>query len=180
VRSTAHIAAIAKEKPLALASLGLCACVIGLGAASGQEYCVACTEPTAVYRCVIENARPGGQSLTRLCLTALTKDGGHASCSLKGGTVFDCNGPIKRVPWTAQETGRVLDPAAADAAPSKPDAKADTKSEPKTMVDLAKRANENLQKAGEDAKQQSQSTGQAIGNATKKTWECMFSLFFRC
>ncbi|HJZ32679.1 MAG TPA: hypothetical protein VKF35_16295, partial [Hyphomicrobiaceae bacterium] len=64
--------------------------------------------------------------------------------------------------------------------PSKPDAKADAKSEPKTMVDLAKRANENLQKAGEDAKQQSQSTGQAIGNATKKTWECMFSLFFRC
>ena len=149
-----------------------------------QEYCVSCTQPNAVYRCVIEDARPGGQSLTRLCLTALTKDGGHAACSLKGGTVFDCNGPIKRVPWTAQESGgRVLEPAAAanaTAAGAKPDPKSDPKGEPKTMVDLAKRANENMQKAGEDAKEQAQSAGQAIGNATKKTWECMFSLFFRC
>jgi hypothetical protein len=178
VKSRAHIAASPAGTVLIVASLPLCAYMLGLGRASAQEYCVSCTEPTAIYRCVIEDARPGGQSLTRLCLTALTKDGAHASCGLKGGTVFDCNGPVKRVPWTAEGTGRVAAPAAAE--PQAAKAGADSKGEPKTVVDLAKRANENLQKANEDAKGQAQTAGQAIGKATKKTWECMLSLFFRC
>jgi hypothetical protein len=48
------------------------------------------------------------------------------------------------------------------------------------MLDLAERANKNLQKANEDAKEQAQSAGQAIVKATKKTWDCMLSLFLRC
>jgi hypothetical protein len=182
VRSLTHITATARPngRPLIVAGVRLGAAIVGLGGASAQEYCVSCTQPNAIYRCVIEDARPGGQSLTRLCLTALTREGGHAACSVKGGTVFDCNGPIKRVPWTAQDSGRVAEPAAEpqakEAAP-----KADTKGgEPKTMLDLAKRANQNLQKANEDAKEQAQSAGEAIGNATKKTWDCMLSLFSRC
>jgi hypothetical protein len=181
VRRKVDIAIAPKDRPLTTASFCLSACLMGWGGALAQEYCVACTQPNAVYRCVIEDARPGGQSLTRLCLSALTKDGGHANCSLKGGTVFDCNGPIKRVPWTAQETGRVAEPAAQEQAnQAAAGAKSAPKGEPKTVVDLAKRANENMQKANEDMKDQAQSTGQAIGNATKKTWECMWSLFSRC
>jgi hypothetical protein len=181
VRRKVDIAIAPMGKPLTTASFWLCACLMGWGEALAQEYCVACTQPNAVYRCVIEDARPGGQSLTRLCMTALTKDGGHANCSVKGGTVFDCNGPIKRVPWTAQETGRVAEPAAQEPAnQGAAGAKSAPKGEPKTVVDLAKRANENMQKANEEMKDQAQSAGQAIGKASKKTWECMWSLFFRC
>jgi hypothetical protein len=177
VKSNAHIATAPAARSLVRASIGLCAGLGGCGVALAQEYCVACTQPNAVYRCVIEDARPGGQSLTRLCLTALTREGGHANCSVKGGTVFDCNGPVKRVPWAAQEPGRIAEPAAADPQSSQAPA---AKGEPKTVVDLAKRANENMQKANEEMKEQAQSAGQAIGKATKKTWECMLSLFFRC
>jgi hypothetical protein len=181
VRSQPHITTWPTGKPLIIAGVRLCSAIVGLGAASAQEYCVSCTQPNAIYRCVIEDARPGGQPLTRQCLTALTREGGHAACSVKGGTVFDCNGPIKRVPWTALENGRVAEPAPAQPAiQPAPGAKLEPKGEPKTMLDLAKRANENLQKANDDAKEQAQSAGQAIGNATKKTWDCMLSLFTRC
>jgi hypothetical protein len=181
VESKIHIAIAAAASPLIRLSVGLCAGLSGCGMALAQEYCISCTQPNAIYRCIIEDARPGGQSLTRLCLTAMTRDGGHASCSVKGGTVFDCNGPVKRVPWAAQEPGRVAEPAASEPQASEAaKGKAPPQGEPKTMVDLAKRANENMQKANEDMKEQAQSAGQAIGKATKKTWECMFSLFFRC
>ena len=72
--------------------------------ADAQEYCVACTEPGAVYRCVIDGARPGGgQSLQMLCVTSMAKEGKHATCGIKRGTVFDCDGPVKRVPWSGAE-----------------------------------------------------------------------------
>jgi hypothetical protein len=181
VRSQPHITTWPTGKPLFAAGARLCAAIVGLGAASAQEYCVSCTQPNAIYRCVIEDARPGGQSLTRLCLTALTREGGHGACSVKGGTVFDCNGPIKRVPWTAQDSGRVAAPSTEPQTNQPtPGGKSEPNGEPKTMVDLAKRANENLQKANEDAKEQAQSAGQAIGKATKKTWDCLLSLLSRC
>jgi hypothetical protein len=150
------------------------------GSAEGQEFCVACSDPPGTYRCVVDGAQPrGGQSLQMLCVTAMAKEGGHATCSVKRGTVFDCDGAVKRIPWTALEplsqpevsTSREAPaapakPAAAPAAPA-PDAP------PQTMVDLAKQANdktvEQVKKAGESVKQ-----------ATKKTWECVVSLFTRC
>src|SRR5436190_14434783 len=68
------------------------------GTAVAQEYCVACSEPNGLYRCVIDGAQPrGGQSLQLLCVTAMAKEGGHATCSVKRGTVFDCDGPVKRI-----------------------------------------------------------------------------------
>jgi hypothetical protein len=153
---------------------------LAAGSAEGQEFCVACSDPPGIYRCVIDGAQPrGGQSLQMLCVTAMAKEGGHATCSVKRGTVFDCDGAVKRIPWTALEplsqpevsTSREAPaapakPAAAPAAPA-PDAP------PQTMVDLAKQANdktvEQVKKAGESVKQ-----------ATKKTWECVVSLFTRC
>src|SRR5215510_8387944 len=75
---------------------------LGAGSAEGQEFCVACSDPPGIYRCVIEGAQPrGGQSLQMLCVTAMAKDGGHATCSVKRGTVFECDGAVKRVPWAA-------------------------------------------------------------------------------
>lgn len=154
--------------------LGLGVCVL-TARAEGQEYCVACTEPPAVYRCVIEGARPGGRySLKMLCVVAMTKEGGHGACSVKGGTVFDCKGPVKRVPWAAYNAAGepVPDAAPADAkAPSGP---------PQTVEEMVKRANkktaEQIRQANEKMKQQAES----LGEATKKTWRCITSFFTRC
>jgi hypothetical protein len=159
-----------------LASLALCAALCALAVqVAAQEYCVACTEPTAVYRCVIEGARPGGsQPLQMLCITAMAKEGRHGTCGVKGGTVFDCNGPVKRVPWTAQnnptQTGPGSEPT--QAPPVQSTAK-DPSQPPQTVEEMAKRAN---QKTAEQAK----ALGQSVGNATKKTWRCITSLFTHC
>lgn len=146
-----------------------------IGQAEAQEFCVACTEPTAVYRCVIEGARPGGgQPLQMLCVTTMAREGKHATCGIKRGTVFDCDGPVKRVPWSAAELP-VETPGAATAA-GKPEP--DPKEPPRTIVEMVKRANE--QKASDTAKDPSKSPGETIGDATKKSWNCLTSLFKDC
>jgi hypothetical protein len=168
-----------KAPPAPLAGLAFGAVVCALvGRAAAQEYCVACTEPPAVYRCVIDGARPGGsQPLQMLCITAMAKEGQHATCGVKGGTVFDCNGPVKRVPWTAYNTPQepVSPPPAAPKDPNQP---------PETVEEMAKQANkktvEQIQKTNENIKQQAQSLGEKVGDATKKTWRCISSLFTRC
>jgi len=138
--------------------------------ARAQEYCVACSEPSAVYRCVIDNAQPGGaQPLQVLCIQALTKAGGHGQCALKRGTVFDCNGPVKRIPWTAsaEETPAPLATPKAGPPPTDP------KEPPQTVKELADRANkqtvDDMKKANETFK-----------DNAKKTFECVTSLFSKC
>ena len=64
---------------------------------AAQEYCVACTGPDAVYRCVIEQANSTGMPLKMLCISTLARDGAHGTCAIRQGTVFDCNGPIRRI-----------------------------------------------------------------------------------
>jgi hypothetical protein len=146
---------------------------------------VACTEPAAVYRCVIDGARPGGkQPLQMLCVTAMAKEGRHGTCSVKGGTVFDCNGPVKRVPWAAYNEpaikGSVQEPPKQASKPPP----ADPAQPPQTVEEMARRANQNtaeqLRKANEDVKDKVQSFGQKVGDTTKKTWQCIASLFTRC
>jgi len=161
---------------------------LGGGPAGGQEFCVACSDPPGVYRCVIDGAQPrGGQSLQMLCVTLMAKEGGHATCSVKRGTVFDCDGAVKRIPWTALEATPGPDTQQAPDLPvasSKPAPAASSgptpDAPPQTMVDLAKQANEKtveqMKKAGESVKQ----AGETVKQATKKTWECVFSLFTRC
>lgn len=155
--------------------LGLGCCGLIVGEAWGQEYCVACKEPPAVYRCVIEGARPGGpQPLQALCVEAMTKEGRHAACGVKGGTVFECDGPVRRVPWAAPN-------AAAKPVAEAPPAPAKAPDEPpRTVEEMMKRANaktaEQLKEANEKAKTQAETLGRGLG----KTWRCLSSLFTRC
>jgi hypothetical protein len=158
------------------------------GVAEAQEYCVQCSEPNALYRCVIDGAQPqGGQPLQMLCVTAMAKAGGHATCSVKRGTVFDCDGPVKRVPWaaiTAPATAPQPQQPAAAGTQGDPASKPSSEGPPQTVVEMAKRANQQtadqMKKAGENITQGAKSMGDAVSNATKKTWECMTSLFTRC
>ena len=159
--------------------LGLLCCGVMVTRAVGQEYCVACTEPKAVYRCVIDGARPGGQQpLQLLCAMAMTKEGGHASCGAHSGTVFECDGPVRRVPWTTYNIGaeKASDPA--KAAPE------DKDEPPRTVEEMITRANaktaEQLRQANAKVKSQAEAVGQGLSDATKKTWRCLSSLFTSC
>jgi hypothetical protein len=121
-----------------------------------------------------------------LCVTAMAKEGQHATCSVKRGTVFDCDGAVKHVPWAALDAGQQPDaPQPLSAQPPPRPAPAATPSPapeapPKTMLDLAKQANEKtaeqMKKAGESVQQ----AGETMKQATKKTWDCVFSFFTRC
>jgi hypothetical protein len=164
-----------------LVGVGLGSLVMSVvGQAAAQEYCVACSEPNGLYRCVIDGARPrGGQSLQMLCVTAMAKEGKHATCSVKRANVFECDGAVKHVPWAALDSAPQPEtplplaiqsapkPAPAAAPSSAPDAP------PQTMLDLAKQANE---KTVEQVKK----AGESVKHATKKTWDCMLSFFTRC
>ena len=161
-------------------SLGLW--ILALASAAGaQEFCVACSEPSAVYRCVIDGAQPqGGQPLQMLCVTAMAKAGGHGTCSVKRGTVFDCDGAVKHVPWAALNAPPLAaaPPAPAPApTPPRPEAAAapDPTSEgpPQTVVEMAKRANQ-------QTSDQMKKAGENLSQGAKKTWDCMTSLFTRC
>jgi hypothetical protein len=159
--------------------LGAAFCAFN-GRAEAQEYCIACTQPNVIYRCIIEGAKPGGsQPLQMLCVTAMLKEGRHATCSPKGGTVFDCNGPVKRVSWAAHNAP--VSPPMPEAATQPPKA---PNQPPKTVEEMAKRVNEksaeDLKKANETIKDQATSIGQNVGDATKKTWRCIATLFTSC
>lgn len=166
--------------------LGVLVCSMA-GEARAQEYCVACSGPAALYRCVIEGAQPrGGQSLQLLCVTTMAKEGGHATCAVKRGTVFECDGAVKRIPWTALEASPAqpapaqpqpwVTPApkpepAAGPAPAPP--AGEPEAPPQTVLELAKRANEKTV-------EQMKKAGDTVKDATKKTWDCMLSFFTRC
>jgi hypothetical protein len=173
-----------------LVGVGLGALVTSVvGETAAQEYCVACTEPNGLYRCVIDGAQPrGGQSLQLLCVTAMAKNGGHATCSVKRANVFECDGAVKHIPWAALDSGpqpetplplAVQSEPAPNPAPTAAPSPAPN-APPQTMVDLAKQANEKtaeqVKKAGESVKQ----AGESVKQATQKTWDCVFSFFSRC
>ncbi len=165
--------------------------------AAAQEFCVSCEGPNAVYRCVLEGIGPEqAQPLKVVCVSTLAKTYNHATCSVRGGTVFDCNGPIKRI--NAQ--GRI--PSAPDG--SKPDPVVVVEppkpvpldnEPPQTVEEMAKRMNksagegvqktgtaigEGVQKTGSAIGTAFKKTGDAIGGAVKKTWTCMTTLFKTC
>jgi hypothetical protein len=186
----------------AVASVFVCAAgalATVMGAAQplrAQEYCVSCAGPAGLYRCVIDGARPGvTSSLQLLCVERMARDGGHASCSVKRGmTVFDCDAPVKRVAITDADAPPVNPVTAAPASSSvavgttvvppvlqsAPAAGASSKDEPKTMLEVAKRAKDatdaEFKKAGEQMKSSAEKTNTGFKNA----WRCVTTLFTRC
>ena len=76
------------------------------GQASAQEYCVVCKDPEATYRCSLKATKPAGMPLKLLCITTMAREGGHGSCSVQGGTVFDCRGPLKVVHVPGEASGK--------------------------------------------------------------------------
>ena len=158
--------------------------------ASAQEYCVACTAPDAVYRCIIEQAVPTGMPLKMLCISTLARDGAHGTCAIRNGTVFDCNGPVRRIAARApdappKDERAVTVPTAAPPQPAPPTGPA--AQAPKGSPAETKTAGSDPQTVEALAKQMSKSSSDALGNAgeaiagtTRKAWGCVASLFKAC
>ena len=144
--------------------------------ASAQEYCVGCTGPDTLYRCVIDGARPGSAvSLQALCVTALAKEGQHGACSIRRGVgVIDCNGAVKHVAVPAEGAAPVVAAPLPDPKPVQPD------SEPKTVAEMLQRAKEKSDKDWEKSSAQIKSNNEKVGSFFKKSWDCLASLFSKC
>lgn len=138
---------------------------------SAQEFCVACTGPTAVYRCVIGDAKQAqGQPLQQFCTTTLARQGGHADCGIRKGTVFDCDGPIKRI-------GAASPSPAASEKGSQPHAQKSAEPEkPKPRETVA----DTVRDLSRDTGKQVEKTGEAAKSTAKGVWNCVTSLFKSC
>jgi hypothetical protein len=161
--------------------------VAGSAGAGAQEYCVACTGPDALYRCVLDNAGPGQTpSLQLFCLTSIARDGNHAQCAVKRGvTVFDCNGPVKRVSMAALEAAKATAQAQPGVQSPQPQAQVPGQApaqqgEPKTLVEAMQRAKAASDRQWTKTGEQMKEAGQKTGDFFKKTFTCIGSLFTRC
>lgn len=167
--------------------------------AKATEYCVVCYAPDARYRCMTSDGREGpgtsqgtDQRAWLQCITQLARSGNHESCSIDKGSTAPCLGVVKQIDLATIDEPRPTEPAGpqqprtqgpapaaipADGEPAalppadnphpggEPAATAPAANEPGIM----EKSKENLEKAGG-----------AIGDAAKKSWECMSSLFKKC
>jgi hypothetical protein len=164
--------------------------------ALAQEYCVGCKGPKALYRCVLERSQPTDIPLKTICTATLARQGRHASCEIRSGTVFDCDAPIRRidVKTAAEALSKPYDPiektpplaAGTDATAPKPSLPPDQPPAPKhaageTPPDAPKRPPA-LSWGGltEGLTRTTRKTGEAITDGTRKTWNCVASLFKAC
>jgi hypothetical protein len=165
--------AIARHSNAAGAPLGLLFLLLGPVGLEAQEYCVTCTGPDALYRCVITDARPGvAPSLQAACLGVLAKSGSHAQCSVKTGvTVFQCDAPVKRV--SLAEAEPVLLPP-----PAPPPV--DQNAPPKTLLEAAGRAKAAADRQVEKNAADANAAFKATGSFFQKSLGCLASLFTKC
>jgi hypothetical protein len=152
--------------------------ILGMAApASAQEYCVICSAPEAKYRCSIggEPSITAGASRGQLlCITELARTGGHASCSVGRNTSDPCEGEPRTVmfPDTGAPAPVVeTEPASpqpqgwsAEPTPAAPETGA---APPPTPEPTA-------------PPQEEQGSGNPLGNAMQKSWDCVSSLFSDC
>jgi hypothetical protein len=154
----------------------LCLAVAWAGPAAGQEFCVICAEPAATYRCVIENAQPGGQqSLQMLCVTRLAQEAKHGQCSIQRNvTVFQCDGPVRKVstdPAVPVAPAQAATPTPAVTPPGEP---------PKTVAEAARRAQEAGAASMQTTKSQLERASEATFGFLRDTAVCIGTLFTRC
>jgi hypothetical protein len=169
-----------------------------------ESYCVACYSPDAVYRCVVAdapaNAAPDPRNQVQ-CIKQLAKSGGHARCSVERFTAVGCSGPERIIspstsalpvapPPKAAAPLQDTTPSAAGSENAAPDGTA-VAQPPKTVEELAKSTVETTKKGLDDvtgtvksttekAGEQIGGVGGSIGNAAKKSWNCLSSFFSDC
>lgn len=174
--------------------------------ASAGEICVVCAEPAASYRCGFEGetaapASAAGNQL--LCIKELAVRGGHASCSIdRTRAARPCEGTLVALPNPADGAAAgapaVIEPPVANApapvpvpVPAPAPVQAGRDQPPATVEALAKatvaqsksdwaKANATVKETADGAAEDLKKAGSAAGNAVKKSWNCVVSLFSAC
>lgn len=150
-------------------------CSITLQPAVAGSICVSCDGPTAVYSCSMapneHGSRPAAsrRALQYACLEDIARQYGHASCSVKRNDIGGCSGVVHMV--SQAPAGRENDLETAAPAPQR--ARGDEATEPKTVVELAKRT-------AHDTKRQIDKSARSVSRAARSTWRCVTSLFQKC
>lgn len=180
-----------------VAAIGLCATPCW---AQAPEFCVTCTAPDASYRCQVEGESAAAHSSRGqlLCITELAKSGGHSSCSAGRSPTTSCPGALRTVMFPpgadlsplpaadaplmtpAPSSAYAPPPVAAPNGPQQPPPPSPTQAQPNTVEQLAKKTVETTGNGLEKAGKAVTDTGNAIGNAAKKTWTCIATLFGDC
>jgi hypothetical protein len=93
------------------------ALLAGFGMAStavaANGYCVACSGPSATYRCTIAgmpDGMPADPASQILCIKQLATSGGHERCSIERFSQENCNGPERIVAGGSVTTPLVTAP----------------------------------------------------------------------
>lgn len=167
----------------ALQALLFAAALLASGAAHATEICVSCSGPEAVYRCTVDQSadveayRYGKRVLQFVCITELARQGNHGKCRVQRGEGA-CIGIERSVALTAplESEGAAVTPETpeADSLDAAQQPQEEPKSgPPKTVEELARRT-------ASSSKEQFQKTGDAVGGAMKKSWDCLKSWFTQC
>jgi len=130
---------------------------IAPGLAGAADVCVSCANPSAIYRCSVDQSAKlekygvEDKVLPPVCVQMLAKLGGHESCQAVGRAGDPCEGIAKTI----------------------------------GLSDLQKAASGGssdsvVPSLGERAGSAAQSAGDTIGGAFKKSWNCVTSLFQEC
>lgn len=158
-----------------------------------NDYCVVCNGPDAVYRCVASD--PGlassATALQILCIKELARQGGHQTCAISRHTRDDCAGG-----QVSLSTGPAAYPPTRASEPPRPDGGGDASQgrnppQEKTQgrvaggtaasavvapAPAADAPGGPLQSAADALKK----GASAVGEAAKKSWDCVASLFKGC
>lgn len=159
--------------------------------AAAGELCVTCAGPDVTYRCVFGDtvaSRPDDPRAQVLCIKELAKFGNHESCAVDLRLPAQCPGMLRAVspPEVAKELPPLTRPPAGPLGTPMPlpDREKPAATEPRTVEQLAKdtanSTGDELGKAGTAVKDTAKGAGNAIGNAAKKSWHCLVSLFTDC
>jgi hypothetical protein len=181
--------------------VGLLAVLVAHGLSStspvvAQEACIVCTGPDQIYLCSVEKSdkiRKFGaadKAIQFACIKEMAKLGKHDTCRVRrDADPAICNGLPQTVLLGSllesaeqQEAAAkiALQPAVAKPEPQKLPPGSSPPDAPKTMVELARRANEQSAEQMKQAGSQVQEAGKQVGGAVQKTFMCVITLFQRC
>lgn len=161
--------------------------------AAAQSICVDCTDPDRNYRCSIKNAervqnvRGASRGLEFLCISEIARLNGHKTCRVNTTFSGPCIGQHHEVDLTrsgtdAAEAAKPGDPAEAakDGATATPASAPAPKGPPQTVEQLAKETMAKSKEQFSAVDEKMRQAGGAIGDAMKKSWNCVVSLFSKC
>lgn len=149
-----------------------------VSSAYAAEVCVECAEPAATYRCVVGDdefaiLRNSAKALQVVCMTELSKTGGHRFCRVRQGNFGGlCAGDERRISLSGRE-GTVEAEVASEP-------QGEQKGPPQTLADMAKEgvksSGNTLKNAGSAIKDGAEQIGSTFGTAV----DCVVSFFKRC